>query len=603
MKDHLLPFERFRGKRGLVMGLGVFGGGTESAKFLARYCGSLVVTDLRTESVLADSLAELEGLPIEFRLGEHRQQDFRDAQVVIHSPAVRPDHELLQLARDNGAEVTMEMSLFMEACPARTIGITGSNGKTTLALMCYEMLAEALERAQPELDGQWAQPRDTQIPRLPSRQTLFKGAPPDAGVPSDEELLKQLRMNGRVWLGGNCGKPLLNRLEEMTADDVVVLELSSFQLMDWHRLRKSCDVALITNITPNHLDWHTSMDEYVNAKAAIFAYQPPDARCVVLNIDDTRCRNLLELHPALKSGRTDTWRGPALSPVADQPKPEQAPGAPKVMSMAIAMGHDETEDPQDAIIGYSVDPTSERGRHMPAQLTRVLFAGGRFDQGEDRLVQADPDALTEWRRGFAFIGCLNRTDLKLPGVFNWSNAAGAYAAASAGLEVVGMFGYGSRALRRFKGAEHRLEYCGEVNGARCYNDSIATTPEATIAALGAFEQGVHLVLGGSDKGLSYEGLAAAIAAHKGIKGIYLQGPNAGAIRQGLGTHAALHECRGFDEACMAAFRALQPGDVLLMSPASASFYEYAPNTRFTNFEHRGRHFKALVQAHASHPGK
>lgn len=603
MKDHLLPFERFRGKRGLVMGLGVFGGGTESAKFLARYCSRVLVTDLRNESVLADSLAELKGLPIDYRLGRHDEQDFRDAQVVIHSPAVRPDHELLQRAREQGAEVTMEMSLFMEACPARTIGITGSNGKTTLALLCYEMLAEALERAQPELDGQWAQPRDGQIARLPSRQMLFRGAPPDAKLPTDEELLKQLRMSGRVWLGGNCGKPLLNRLEDVTAEDVVVLELSSFQLMDWHRLKKSCDVALITNITPNHLDWHTSMDEYIHAKSAIFAYQPIGSRCVILNLDDPRCRNLLDLHPALKSTRTDPWRGPALSPVPEQPPPARPAGAPQVINMAIAMGQDETEDPQDAIIGYSVDPKAERGRHMPAQLTRVLFAGGRFDQGEDRLVQADPDALTEWRRGFAYIGCLSRADLKLPGTFNWSNAAGAYAAASAGLEVVGMFGYGSRALRRFHGAEHRLEYCGEVGGARCYNDSIATTPEATIAALGAFEHGVHLVLGGSEKGLGYEGLAAAVAAHQGIRGIYLQGPNAGAIKQALGENAVLHEFAGFDEACAAAFSGLQPGDVLLMSPASASFYEYAPNTRFTNFEHRGRHFKALVQAHASHPGK
>ncbi|MBX3459897.1 MAG: hypothetical protein KF696_08015 [Planctomycetes bacterium] len=596
MKAHLRAFERFRGKRGLVMGLGVFGGGTESAKFLARYCSSLLVTDLRDEATLRESLDELAGLPIEYRLGEHRQQDFRDAQVVIHSPAVRPDHKLLQLARDNGAEVTMEMSLFMEGCPARTLGITGSNGKTTLALLCYEMLAEALERAQPELEGLWADPRDRQLPRQPDSNSLRAGVAPYGRQLTDDELLEKWRFNGRVWLGGNCGQPLINHLEEMTAADVVVLELSSFQLQDWHRIRKSCDVALVTNITPNHLDWHTGMDEYIHAKAAIFAYQPPGRRCVILNLDDPRCRNLLDLHPALKSARTDPWHGPASSPA----------GAPGKRVPAVAVGADETESPQDQIIGYSVDPQTERGSTMPAQLTRVLFSGGRFDYGAKGAFRAIEDLLTDWRRGFAFISCLNRDDLKLPGLFNWSNAAGAYAAASAGLEVLGMAGYASRALRRFRGAEHRLEYCGEVNGARCYNDSIATTPEATIAGLGAFERGVHLLLGGSDKGLSYDALAEAVAAHAGVRGVYLQGANAGAIKDALaraGCGAPLCEFSGFDEACAAAFEALQPGDVLLMSPASASFYEYAPNTRFTNFEHRGRHFKALVQAHASQPGK
>ena len=158
----------------------------------------------------------------------------------------------------------------------------------------------------------------------------------------------------------------------------------------------------------------------------------------------------------------------------------------------------------------------------------------------------------------------------------------------------------SAAIRRFRGVEHRLEYCGEVNGARCYNDSIATTPESTLAALSAFDSGVHLLLGGSEKGLSYDALADAIAKHGGIKGVYLQGANADAIEAALartGMSTPLKRFDTFDEACASAFDALQPGDVFLMSPSSASFYEYAPNKRFTNFEHRGRHFKALVKAH------
>lgn len=467
------PFERFRGKRGLVMGLGVFGGGVESTKFLCEYCDSVVVTDLRGEDVLEDSVKQLEGLPIEYRLGAHRKKDFIDADVVIHSPAVRPDNQFLNTARQNGAEVTMEMSLFIEVCPAQTIGITGSNGKTTMALLSYEMLCEEFERAQPELEGKWA------------------------GL---AEVTGALPAARKVWLGGNCGRPLLNRIDDMRETDVVVLELSSFQLQDWHRVKRSCDISVITNITPNHLDWHRDMDEYVWAKSAIYQYS-----------DGVLIRN------------------------AERPELKALEVGPSIGDLA-----------------YSTDDNS-----------------------------------------FAEI---TREQLLIPGEFNWSNAKGAMACVSLvgaldGSDVV-------RALARFSGVEHRLEYCGQVNGARCYNDSIATTPESTMAALSAFDAGIHLLLGGSDKGLSYNALGKRIAAHSGIKAIYLQGDNADSIQDAIAgaTSAPPRRFDTFDEACDAAVASLEPGDVFLMSPSSASFYEYAPDKRFTNFEHRGQHFKSRVQA-------
>lgn len=522
--DHLKPFERFRGKRGLVMGLGVFGGGIESARFLAKYCDSVLVTDLRSAEVLADSIAALEGLPIEYRLGEHRRQDFEHAEVVIHSPAVRPDHFLLKAARDHGAEVTMEMSLFIEACPARTVGITGSNGKTTTALLTYEMLCEVMQRAQPELEGKWAE----------------KGSDPVFGSKTGSDPLP------RVWLGGNCGEPLINKLADMTADDVVVLELSSFQLQDWHRIKKSCDISVITNITPNHLDWHKDLDEYIWAKSAVFAHSPNSV--VVLNRE-----------------------GEGLSQIADDAKS------------------------RDSFNWFSL--SLEAGIYfLPEEGETVVCASG---VGGVMASQVGPVAI--------------RNDLKLPGEFNWSNAVGAAAVAcwASANHILRDARHVSSALQRFRGVEHRLEYCGEVNGARCFNDSIATTPESTLAALSAFDSGVHLLLGGSEKGLSYDALAEAIAEHPGIKGVYLQGANAGTIKRAI--ERALKGVRPqfrftemgsdpfptFDSACDAVFAALEPGDVFLMSPSSASFYEYAPNRRFTNFEHRGRHFKALVEAHTS----
>ncbi len=570
-------FERFRGKRGVVMGLGTFGGGAESAKFLAGLCSRVVVTDLRDEAILADSVRQLQGLPVELCLGSHREEHFRDAQVVIHSPAVRPDHKLLQLARESGAEVTMETSLFIEACPAKTIGVTGSNGKTTTALLCYEMLCGVMQRAQPELAGRWT-------------DSSGGTRPPAAPGP-------------KIWLGGNVGQPMLNRLNEVSADDIVVLELSSFQLIDWHRIKRSCDVAVLTNITPNHLDWHTGMDEYIHAKCAIFEYQPHGGRFVILNLDDTRCRNLLELHPKLQSDRTDRWRGPMLAPVPTNPKPlAKGKTGRQIVNLAMAMGEDETTHPQDAIVGYTVDPGSNWGDGVAAKLTRFVFAGGRFSAPDGRTVEADPSTLTEWRRGYALIGALQRERLRLPGRFNWSNAAAAWCAAAAVLPSPQMAPMLGGVLDAFRGVEHRLEPCGEVNGAACFNDSIATTPESTVAALSAFQSGVHLLLGGSDKGLDYSGLAQSIAGHPGIVCMYLQGPNAGSIRAALEEAAApaakMRDFTSFDSACEAALGALKPGEVFLMSPASASFYEYAPGRRFTNFEHRGRHFKALVKAQA-----
>ncbi|MBX3473501.1 MAG: hypothetical protein KF754_03895 [Planctomycetes bacterium] len=516
--DHLQPFERFRGKRGLVMGLGLFGGGVEAAKFLCGYCSQVVVTDLRDASVLQESMDELKGLPIEYRLGEHREQDFKDAQVVIHSPAVRPDHKLLQLAHDNGAEVTQEMSLFIEAFPGHAVGITGSNGKSTTTAMCYEMLCEYRPRAQPELEGLWADPVANPVPFDPE-------------VPE------------RVWLGGNMGTPLLNRLGEMTFWDLAVLELSSFQLMDWHRIKRSCDFAAITNITPNHLDWHRDLAEYAWSKQAIFEYWSEwgDAPTAILNGEDPVCRDIAAKNP----GRFRLFFPTKVL--------GEAPYIPGRMQPWAAGG----------------DGTL-RARGMVAH------------ESDERIV-------------------VTREDLRLPGDFNWANAvaAGALAARLTNDEELPAL---ARGLRRFRGVEHRLEYCGTVSGARCYNDSIATDPTATLAALSVFRHGVHLILGGaSDKGAGYDKLAAAIASHPGIAGLYLQGPTAAKLRVALNAAGVKvgADFADFDGACRAAFAAAREGQVVLMSPASTSFYEHAPGKKFTNFEDRGRHFKALVKAHAS----
>lgn len=459
--------DRFVGKRGLVMGLGVFGGGIESAIFLAGVCDSVVVTDLRDETVLSDSVRALDGFDVQFRLGEHVEDDFANADVVIHSPAVRPDNRYLQIARDGGAEVTMEMSLFIESCRGQTIGITGSNGKTTTALLCYELLCQMLGRGQPELVGRWADPVE---PTSDGR---------------------------KVWLGGNCGEPLINRVEDIRSDDVVVLELSSFQLQDWERIQRSCDIGVVTNVTPNHLDWHRDFEEYSRAKTNVYRF---GADTLILN--------------------------------ADRPELEDLP-----------------DESVNTVLRYSLNDEVSVGRD----------------------------------------------DLPLPGDFNWSNALAAIRAARCAVDLTD--DDIAAGLRRFRGVEHRLEFCGLVNGGRCFNDSIATTPESTMAALSAFDSGIHLLLGGSKKGLCFDELASKIAGHGGLKKVYVQGLNADSIVSALDAVGFdRYQCFDwFDDACRAAMDAMDKGDVFLMSPASASFYEYAPAKRFKNFENRGEHFKSLIQ--------
>jgi UDP-N-acetylmuramoylalanine--D-glutamate ligase len=226
----------FRNRRVTVMGLGHFGGGLSAARWLARQGAVVTVTDTADEAALADSLAAFNGEPIaEFHLGGHREEDFRRAEMVVINPAVRPNHPLLQVARDCAAILTSETELFLDACPAKIIGVTGSNGKSTTAAMTAAIL------------------------RAEGRKT---------------------------WLGGNIGASLLDHLAEIGPADYVVLELSSFQL--WH-LRPDMPmphVAVVTSCTPNHLDWHQSYEHYRAAKQRILTGQN-QGDLAVLNSHDT----------------------------------------------------------------------------------------------------------------------------------------------------------------------------------------------------------------------------------------------------------------------------------------------------------------------------
>ncbi len=230
-----------RGRLATVMGLGRHGGGVAVARWLAEQGAIVTVTDTATSEALADSRQALADVGIAaWHLAEHREADFDEADLVVINPAVRPGHPLVARARSRGATITSELELFLTRCPGPMIGVTGSNGKSTTAAMIAAILGA---------DGR------------------------------------------QVFLGGNIGRSLLADLPTMTSKSWTVLEISSFQLA-W--LSANCplpDIGLLTNITPNHLDWHGTLADYTAAKARLF--HGPRAAKMALFGEDSRPDSVL----------------------------------------------------------------------------------------------------------------------------------------------------------------------------------------------------------------------------------------------------------------------------------------------------------------------
>ncbi len=213
------------------MGLGLFGGGVGVTRYLARHGARVTVTDLRNEEQLSESIQSLKDVPVTFHLGEHVEEDFCDADFVVVNPAVPENSPWLAKAK----LLESELNLFLKLCPSkRVVGVTGSNGKTTTTSLTGEMIRKAGES---------------------------------------------------VYVGGNIGGSLLDSVDQMTPEDVIVLELSSFQLDQMRVLKRSPAVAGMLNLTPNHLDRHGTMENYVAAKRQIFSFQS-EGDWKILNEDD-----------------------------------------------------------------------------------------------------------------------------------------------------------------------------------------------------------------------------------------------------------------------------------------------------------------------------
>lgn len=457
-----LPAE-YNGKRITVMGLGSFGGGLGAVRFLVERGARVTVTDTRREQELAEALEELRGSPpAELHLGGHEERDFADADLIVVNPAVRRDNPFLEAARSRGIPLSSEMNLFWRHKRGHVVAVTGSNGKSTTTALTHSILSAA-------------------------------------GL--------------RTWLGGNIGRSLLPVVDEILPDDWVVLELSSFQLQDLDRLRAAPDVAVVTNFSPNHLDWHGTLDAYRRAKQTIARWQSPD-QAAVLNADDAEVSLWPTAARRLTFGLTDAGEA----------------GVFRHGRGAVARG-------------FAAEPI-------------VL-------------------ALSEW--------------LKLPGRHNLQNAL---AAVCAGLAV----GVDAAAIRKgletYEPLPHRLQFVGEWQGRRFYNDSLATTPESAEVALHAFTEPIVLLAGGYDKKVDLSEMARAIAER--AKGVALMGQTAGELARLVAAHPESGvlmspPCGDFREAFRWAVEHSQAGDVIVLSPGCAS-YDW-----FRNFADRGAQFCRLVE--------
>ena len=407
----------------------------------------------------ADTLRRLH---VRLSLGEHYTDGFAGQDIIMRTPGYEYYKPELQAALQAGTKVTSEVELFFELCPCEIVAVTGSDGKTTTTTLISKMF-EAAGR--------------------------------------------------KVFLGGNIGAALLPQLADVTPEAVAVVELSSFQLIS---MRVSPKVAVVTNVTPNHLDHHKDMQEYINAKRNILLWQVPP------------CRAVLGFENEISRGMQKDCKG------------EQ--------------------------VWFTRLHETDKGAFLR--------------ESDDTLCYAENGVVTP---------ILPRAEVKLRGLHNVENLLAACAAVWGRVPVEAMHQVGST----FTGVEHRIEPVRTLDGVTYYNDSIASSPTRTIAGLRSFNQKIILIAGGYDKKIPYEPLAPEILAH--VKTLVLMGATGPRIE------AAVRGCAGFDESALTILHAdsmqhavelargaAQPGDVVSLSPASASFDLYP------NFEVRGRDYKNIV---------
>lgn len=456
--------EDFRGQRVTIVGLGKGRTASGLARFLVSCGASVTITDALPRERLGEGIARLGDTPVELVLGPSSDDAaLADPNYVFVINGVRPRSATILRALGRHIPVLTEMGLFFRLCPATIVGITGTKGKTTTTTMIGRILSRG--------------------PR-------------------------------RVIVGGNIGRAIIQELDTLTRDDIVVLELSSFQL---ETLARSPHVAVVTNIGEDHLDHHGTRENYIAAKRNIVAWQGAHD-VAVLNLDDPATL-------AMHTGATSLVRGFSLT-------------------------------------------------LQPRQ--------GAFLDADGRLVLTDGDRRTP---------ICAASELRVPGRHNVANALAA--AIVGGVFDIAPDVIGEE-LRTFEGVSRRLETVAEKDGVLWVNDSASTTPDATIKALDAFDRRAVVILGGVGKGADFGDLArvlvkrarAAVLIGKAADEIAGALDAAGGARAGL----AIERARTLEDAVAAARRLAQPGDVVLLSPACASF------DMFSSADERGDRFTTSVRS-------
>ena len=474
------------GLRVLVVGLGREG--KALALYLARHGFTVTATDAQPAQKLNLEMSELAEAGVSLVLGEHPLSLLDQADILFVSPGIPLEAPFLAAARSRGLPLSTESRLFCFLCPAPILGITGSSGKTTTTTLLGNIL---------KADGR------------------------------------------NTWVGGNIGYPLISVVDQITPDDIVVMELSSFQLEFFHaRLNRDANTralstraiglpalldnwspsfSAILNITPNHLDRHPSMKHYVRAKRAIVDYQNRDD-VTILNLDNDMTRT----------------------------------------------------------IGYQIGSRT-RWFSLEAQVPNGACLVG------DQMLLLD-------QAGTAQL-IARRSEVKLRGRHNLSNIlAACLMAREVGASVEAMH----RVVTSFTGVEHRLQWVRERRQANYYNDSIATSPERLAAALASFEEPIVLLAGGRDKHLPWEDASRMILQK--VRAVILFGEAAQLIaavirkaRRDLpGAITFVHRPANLEQAVSQASQIARPGEVVLLSPGCTSYDE------FRDFAERGERFKELV---------
>lgn len=447
------------GKRVVV--LGAARQGLALARYLAIHGAHVTLSDSREQQVLNLNQENWHSLGVTLVLGGHPLELLDNCDALFLSGGVSPNLEIVKEAQRKGILISNDSQVFLEEVPCKVIGITGSAGKTTT--------------------------------------TTLLGRMAEAGYPH------------KVWVGGNIGLPLISFAQEIQPQDLVVLELSSFQL---ELMTLSPHVAAILNITPNHLDRHGTMQAYTDAKLNILKYQAGQD-IAVLNRDDAAA-----------------WK---LS--------EQVNG--ELYSF-----------------GLNKPASSFKGTYL----------------SDEHIMSSDGSRVEE---------LFPRNMVLLRGAHNLQNVLAACALGlAAGLPKEALL----KGVAGFKGVEHRLEMVRNLNGATWYNDSIATAPERTAAALHSFSEPIILLLGGRDKNLPWQDLAHLVKTR--VKHVVTFGEAAGLIERSLlaesVARASISKVNDLHAAVTTAHQLAIAGDVVLLSPGGTSFDE------FVDFAERGERYKEWV---------